>query len=151
MISKTVEYALRASVYVAEHGPEPQPTRRVAIGAHVPPAYLAKILSELKRHGVMASRRGTGGGVSLRKSPDQVSLLDIVSAVEPIDRIRSCPLAISHGTTQLCPLHSRLDRAYALVEDAFRGSTLADLVGRPATKKRSCPFPRTGNSVATKN
>ena len=63
----------------------------------------------------------------MARPTDEVTILDVVAAVAPIERIRHCPLGLpSH--TSLCPLHRELDRAYATVEAAFRGVTLRDLI-----------------------
>jgi DNA-binding IscR family transcriptional regulator len=58
---------------------------------------------------------------------DQLTILDVVNAVAPFERIRSCPLGLqSH--TKLCPLHTELDRVYAATEAAFAKVTLQQLV-----------------------
>ena len=68
-----------------------------------------------------------------------MTILDVINAVDPIERIERCPLGIA-GHTKLCPLHRRLDDAIAMVETAFASSTVAELVSDP--RKRSlCKFP----------
>src|SRR5690606_35834967 len=65
----------------------------------------------------------------------QISILDVINAVDPIKRITTCPLNLpSHGAN-LCPLHRRLDNALELVEKALADSTLAELVVDPAGSK----------------
>ena len=78
--------------------------------------------------GNLASQRGSGGGVSLARTPAGTTLLDVVQAVEPIRRIATCPLGLKAHAHQLCPLHQRLDEALAMVEDAFRRSTLEEML-----------------------
>lgn len=126
MFSQTVEYALRAVVHLARNAPAAQTTQQIAEATRVPPAYLSKVLQGLSRAGVVQSQRGVGGGMSLRRSPDELTILDVVNAVEPIGRIKTCPLGL-HGV-RLCALHARLDNALATVEHAFRESTLADIL-----------------------
>src|SRR3954453_6698361 len=105
MFSQTVEYALRAVVHLADRAPEPRTTGQIAEATRVPRAYLSKVLQGLARAGVVHSQRGIGGGMVLVKAPAELTLLEVVNAVEPINRIRSCPLGLpSHGR-HLCPLH----------------------------------------------
>ena len=77
-------------------------------------------MQSLGRAGVVQSRRGIGGGMTLVKAPAELTLLEVVGAVEPIKRIRTCPLGLAAHGARLCPLHERLDDALAMVEEAFR-------------------------------
>jgi Rrf2 family protein len=140
MISQTAEYALRAIVYLADQG-EARTTQEIAKSTLVPPSYLSKVMQALGRAGVVRSQRGLHGGFTLAKGPDELSVWDVIEAVDPIQRIRTCPLGLKAHGTKLCPLHRRLDDALALVENAFRESTVADLLREPATSKPLCDFP----------
>jgi len=141
VFSQTVEYALRAVVYLASHMDEPSTTDDMAAATKVPAAYLAKILQGLNRNGITKSQRGVGGGITLAKAPAAVTILEVVNAVEPIRRIKTCPLGLpSHGVN-LCPLHKRMDDAMAAVEAAFRASTLAEILAEPTTSVPLCDFP----------
>src|SRR5579859_4777598 len=91
MLSQTVEYALRAVVYLAGHPGAPRTTEQIAKVTRVPQAYLAKVLHSLSLAGLVRAQRGLGGGVSLARSPQQVTILEVVNAVDPIRRIQSCP------------------------------------------------------------
>ena len=141
MISQTVEYALRAAVYLAGESPEPRTTEQVATATRVPKAYLSKVLQGLVHAGLVHSRRGFGGGMMLAKSPQAMTILEVVDAVEPIGRIKSCPLGLSSHGTNLCALHRRLDAALATVEDAFRRTTLAEVLAEPTGSIPLCDFP----------
>src|SRR5438552_12808724 len=94
MFSQKVEYALRAVVHLAAKAPQAQTTEQIATATRVPPAYLAKVLQQLVHAGVLRSQRGVGGGIALVKSPGELSLLEVVSAVDPIQRIQECPLGL---------------------------------------------------------
>ena len=138
MFSQTVEYALRAVAYLAYEAPHPRTTEQVAEATRVPPAYLSKVLQALSRGGIVKSQRGVGGGVALVKRPDELTILEVVNAVEPIQRIKTCPLGLrSHGV-RLCPLHRRLDDALAHVEAAFGGTTLAEVLNEPSKSPPLC-------------
>lgn len=142
MFSQTVEYALRAVVHLASEAPLCQTTEQIADRTLVPKAYLSKVLQGLIRGGVVRSQRGIGGGITLVKAPDQLTILEVVNAVEPIQRIRHCPLGLGAHGANLCPLHRRLDAALATVESAFRGTTLADVLREPTKSKPLCPIPQ---------
>lgn len=138
MFSQTVEYALRAVVHLSDKSPEPQTTEQIAKATLVPPAYLSKVIQGLCRADILQSKRGIGGGVSLARSPDELTILDVVNAVEPIKRITTCPLALKAHGVHLCPLHRRMDNALAMVEDAFRDTTLAEVLAEPTSSHPLC-------------
>lgn len=141
MFTQTVEYALRAIVHLAQHSPKASTTEEVAEATHVPRAYLAKILSGLRRAGLVKSQRGLGGGITLAQQPEKLTIYDVVNAVEPIQRIRTCPLGLSEHGSNLCPLHARMDAALAMVESAFKCSTLAEVLSEDTGSIPLCPFP----------
>lgn len=141
MFSQTVEYALRAVVFLAQHPDRSRTTEQVAEATKVPPAYLAKLMQGLVRAGVVRSQRGVGGGVMLARVPDELTLLEVVNAVDPIKRITTCPLDLASHGVHLCPLHKRLDSALAMVEDAFRSTTLAEVLNEPSPSVPLCEFP----------
>ncbi|QDU95305.1 RrF2 family transcriptional regulator [Lignipirellula cremea] len=142
MISQTVEYALRAVVFLADQAPRARTNSQIAKATKVPAAYLSKVLQGLRRAGIVQSTRGIGGGSSLAVAPDALTLLQVVNAVEPLQRIRKCPLALAAHGVHLCPLHQRLDNALASFEEAFAQTTLAELLAEPTSSIPLCDFPR---------
>lgn len=127
MISQAVEYSLRAMVMLANADQEPLTVQKIAAVAKIPAPYLSKLMQGLLRSELVHSRRGVGGGFTLGRAAKKITVWDIVQAVDPIKRILSCPLGVP-GHIRLCPLHRRLDQAMALVEEAFRKSSLADVL-----------------------
>lgn len=140
MVSQTAEYALRAVVFLASHPESPHTTAQIAKQTHVPPGYLAKVMQNLGRAGLVRSQRGVQGGFVLSVDPGAINLLQVVSAVEPSRRIKSCPLG-RPAHVKLCPLHRRLDDAAALIEDAFRKTTILEVIDNPGRHSQRCPFP----------
>lgn len=127
MISKTSEYALRAVVCMSGQAGCAMSANTLAAQTKVPRRYLTRVLQDLCAAGLVQSRPGPGGGYELLKSANELTVLDVVNTVAPIERIKSCPLGLkSH--TELCPLHAELDRAYAATEKAFAGVTISDLI-----------------------
>lgn len=141
MFSQTVEYALRAVVHLAMKSPEAQKTAAIAEATKVPTAYLAKVLQGLREKGIVRLQRGIGGGVTLASPPDQLTILDIVNAVDPIQRISHCPLGLKSHGIRLCALHFRMDQALLSMETAFRTTTLAELLLDPNPSVPLCDQP----------
>ena len=128
MFSQTVEYALRAAVHLASKSPAPQTTAEIAEATKVPMAYLSKVLQGLRAKKIVNLQRGIGGGVSLAHQPSKLTILDIVNAVEPIQRIKTCPLQLKSHGKRLCALHSRMDESLKSMESAFANTTLEELL-----------------------
>lgn len=138
MISQTAEYALRAVVALASGDGRPQTTQRIATMTKVPPDYLSKVLQSLGRAGIVSSQRGQGGGSVLAKPAAEITVYDVVQAVDPIARIHSCPLGITSHGQRLCPLHRRLDDAIGTVENGFRATTITELLAEPTNSQPLC-------------
>ncbi len=141
MFSQSTEYALRAAVWLAENEGSPQTTQKIAAATQVPPAYLSKLLQSLARAGLVHGARGVGGGFELASPAAKVSVLDIVNAVDPVCRIKACPLNLNaHRGGRLCPLHRKLDDAIATIETSFRTTSLADVLGTNPRHRPLCEF-----------
>ena len=129
MISQTAEYALRAMIVLLARDTGPFCSAQdVAAHAKVPVDYMAKILNSLVKSGLVVAQRGRNGGCKAARTASEIRVLDIVQAVDPIQRIHRCPLGIAAHGTRLCPLHRKLDDAAQSVESAFASTTMADLL-----------------------
>jgi Rrf2 family nitric oxide-sensitive transcriptional repressor len=138
MISQTLEYALRAVVTIAQHEGNSCTARQISEITQVPAPYLSKLMQRLVRVGVVHSQRGLHGGFVLAQQPTELTIWNVVEAVEPFKRIHECPLGISSHNSTLCPLHSRLDRAMELVEEMFRKTTIAAVLAEPGAVTPLC-------------
>ena len=138
MLSQTTEYALRAIVWLANTAGDPQTTGQIATATKVPPGYLSKVLQSLGRNGLVAAQRGKHGGFLLTKASSDITVLEVVNAVDPLRRIKVCPLGLKSHGTMLCPLHKRLDDAVRLVEKAFGQTTIGELIDTPSPSKPLC-------------
>lgn len=128
LLSQTAEYALRAVVWLASQPGAALTVHSIAEGTKVPPGYLSKVLQTLGRAGLVRSQRGLGGGFVLARPADQITALEVVDAVDPFVRIRSCPLGLPQHRERLCPLHQKLDDGIAQFEQSFREVTIASLL-----------------------
>lgn len=127
MISKTAEYALRAVACMGAQTGCPLSANSLAEQTQVPRRYLTRVLQDLCAADLVRSRPGPGGGYELAISPKKLTILAVINTVEPIERIKQCPLGLKTHT-KLCPLHAELDRAYAATEKAFASVTIQQLV-----------------------
>jgi len=138
MLSQTVEYALRAMVLLASSTPdEALGSDAIAERTQAPKGYLSKILRDLVVAGLISSQRGPRGGFMLARPAARISMLDVVNAVDPIDRIARCPLG-NPAHTKLCPLHRRLDDAIASVEREFARTSLAEVIDSGTRDANAC-------------
>ncbi|CAG1000952.1 Putative HTH-type transcriptional regulator [Phycisphaerales bacterium] len=127
MFSQTTEYALRAALFLANLGPRFASADEIAEGTQVPSGYLSKVMRDLVLGEIVNSQRGPNGGFVLARPAAEITILDVVNAVDPIRRITACPLG-NPMHVNLCPLHEKLDGAIAQIERAFSETTLAQLV-----------------------
>jgi len=131
LLQKTAEYALRATVWLAQDAGRAHASERIAKAIHVPRRYVHKVLQALIKAEILRSQPGPRGGYSLNRPADQMTILDVIKAVGSLQRIRACPLGLA-SHTDLCPLHRELDEAFAAMEQAFARVTIADVVNRPS-------------------
>ena len=90
-ITRQADYAVRAMVYLAQLGAERRAaTSQIAQEKQIPPSFLAKIVSQLSVAGLLQTSRGAHGGVSLARSPDEITLLDVVEAIDGPILLNEC-------------------------------------------------------------
>jgi Rrf2 family protein len=100
-INRQVDYAVRAVLHLAQLGPgERAATARIAEKQQIPPTFLAKIVSQLAAAGVVRATRGARGGVALARDAADISLLDVMEAIDgPVTVIdctvdpNACPMS----------------------------------------------------------
>src|SRR6516225_12115035 len=80
MLSQTTEYALRLVVQLASEGDRPVTIPELARATKIPSGYLAKVLRQLSRAGLVHSQRGPNGGSVLLRPPEELTVLDVVQA-----------------------------------------------------------------------
>jgi len=128
MLSQTSAYALRAMVCLAQRPDVLTPTPMLARLTGVPHNYLAKVLQMLAAADLVAGRRGVGGGYSISRDREEVSLSDVISAVESQRLSRYGPPEDAPG---LGALYDRLDEAGRSATRILESTTLSDLLVKP--------------------
>lgn len=81
-ITRASDYAFRALLYLAKNGHVPAETAKVAKEIDVPPIYLRKIFQSLARAGFVRTSPGSGGGVMLAVSPENITFKDVIEALD---------------------------------------------------------------------
>jgi Rrf2 family protein len=88
-VSAKADYAIRAAVELAAAGDGPTKGERIAQAQSIPPNFLENILVDLRNAGLVASRRGADGGYWLARPADEISLADVIRAVDgPLANVR---------------------------------------------------------------
>lgn len=90
-ITRQADYAVRAVLYLSELGPDQRAaTSQIAEEQQIPPSFLAKIVSQLSVAGLLQTSRGARGGVSLARNPEEISLLEVVEAIDGPIMLNEC-------------------------------------------------------------
>jgi len=114
-ITKQADYAVRAVLYLSEHGNNRRtPTNKIAAKQKIPSSFLAKIISQLSIAGVVHTSRGAKGGVALSRPAREISLLDVVEAIDGPITLNECVIDASvcpFGDT--CKVHEVWCKAHA--------------------------------------
>ena len=104
-ITRQADYAMRAVAYLANLGPQQRAaTSQIAEEQQIPPSFLAKIVSQLSVAGLLQTSRGARGGVSLARSPEDISFLEVVEAIDGPILLNECVIdgsACTFGETCL--------------------------------------------------
>lgn len=139
-LSSTSQYALRAVLYVAEHGAnDPVPVDAIAADLRVPRNYLSKTLHALARAGLLRSGRGPRGGFRLARAPQEITLGDVAAPFGDAGE-RKCILGrATCGWKRPCSAHPRWEAIAAAQQDFFRHTTIADLLGEIAEQPSMAP------------
>jgi Rrf2 family protein len=99
-ITRQADYAVRAVLYLAQLRPGGRAsTAQIAREQHIPPTFLAKIVSQLSAAGIVHATRGAHGGVTLARPADDISLLEIVETIDGPMLLNEC---VSDPST--CPM-----------------------------------------------
>ncbi|NCP87513.1 MAG: Rrf2 family transcriptional regulator [Anaerolineae bacterium CG_4_9_14_3_um_filter_57_17] len=107
-ITRQADYAIRAVLYITQLGANQRAaTSQIAQEQHIPPSFLAKIISQLSIAGLLQTSRGARGGVTLAKPPEEITLLDVVESIDGPITLNECVNdKDACGFGDECPLRS---------------------------------------------
>ncbi len=135
MFSKSCEYGLQAILFVATYAtPEKRiGLQEIAQAQSIPAHFLSKILQILVRHKLLSSIKGPNGGFALYKSPKEITLLEVVSAIDGLDIFSKCGIGLKNcSDDHPCPIHNKFKFLRESIRSTLQGETLADLTYKVA-------------------
>ncbi len=124
-LSRAAQFAIRTVMDLAIEGQTH--TADLAARRDIPPAQAGKIVQQLVRANIVRSTRGARGGVRLARAPEQVTLKEVIGAVEGPLAVSRCIVYDDCPCVQPCPVRSALSRIQREVERLLDGVTAADL------------------------
>jgi len=130
LLSKSCVYGLRAALFLAtrqegEYTPIKGMSEKLEISFH----FLTKILQQLTAEGILKSYKGPNGGVKLTRPGDEVTLMDIVLAIDGPKLLTECALGLPGcGHKNPCPLHDKWAETRDSIRDMLEKTSLTDLV-----------------------
>ncbi len=129
-ITRQADYALRAMSYLAMlDANQRAATSQIAEEQHIPPSFLAKIISQLSIAGLIHTSRGARGGVSMAHNPSEISILDVVEAIDGPISLNICTEGGSDECSlgENCLLHSTWCEAQEELVSRLRRTTFGDI------------------------
>lgn len=128
-LTRKGEYAIRGIVYLASQAPDQVCLLSdIAAAVDVPQTFLAKIFQQFSKIGLVKSYRGTGGGFLLGRAPDNITLLEVVEAVEGPIIPNRCVISAGECVRDTdCNVHPVWKRVQVQVREVLAGVTLKDL------------------------
>lgn len=127
-ITRQADYAIRAVRYLSRAGNQRAATSTVAKEMKIPPSFLAKIISQLSIAGIVQTSRGAHGGVMLARPPEEITLLDVVEAIDGPIQLNEC--VADPGKCEFsedCAMHPVWVEAQKLLTERLRATTFANL------------------------
>jgi len=142
--SRSAEYAIRAFVHLAQV-PEGKyiMVKNIAQEEGIPSHFLAKILQQLARRGLLQSSKGPTGGFHLRQKPEDISLMDIVQALDGLGDYEKCASGLSECNAQMpCGMHDSWVALRSRIIDYLKHTSIADIHTALEEKRRVAVKPR---------
>lgn len=133
-ITRAADYAVRVLVHLASAPVgHKYPLNELAAATGVQESFLSKILQRLVHQGVLISQRGSGGGFVLNRQPGQISLLEVVEAIEGPTQLNHCVGESGHcSRKESCGVHPVWERAQASLTQVLGGVSIAQLADETA-------------------
>lgn len=130
-LTRRGDYAVRAALALADAGEHRLSAAAIADRMRIPPSFVAQVMADLSRTGVVIAARGRGGGYRLARPAAEVSLLDAIQASDGERRQRTCVLrGMPCDARGRCAVHDTFAKGEEAVLDVLRRTTLADIVER---------------------
>ena len=143
MISNSAKYAIKAIIYLGLHSSKSKKilTREMFDEIQVSESYLAKILQELARHGIISSTKGRNGGFYLSEENLENSLMDVVRVVDGDQSVDSCLLGISNcNLDNPCALHDTVGKGKTEFNRKLENALIKEVISKLKGKEVYYPL-----------
>ena len=128
MITKKTEYAIKALWELAQHTDNLTTSKEIAQRQDIPPKYLPQIIASLSQAGLLTSIRGYGGGLKLSRPAAEITLLQVIEAIQGKPKLFECQLGHIDCIHQpQCQLKSVYNKAQDALENVFNQTRLCDV------------------------
>jgi Rrf2 family protein len=150
--SRSAEYAIRAFVHLAQvQDGKYAMVKQIAEQEEIPAHFLAKILQQLARKGLLRSSKGPTGGFCLRVAPEKVSLLNLVEALDGLSEYEKCASGLSEcNDDQPCGMHDSWKLLRSRIIEYLDRTTIADVAKALDQKRKSTNRPRRARTSVSK-
>lgn len=131
MFSTSCHYGLQAMLYIAMYSSTDKNVGLIEIAENqeIPKHFLSKILQELVKNELIDSMKGPNGGFKLRKSADQITLIQIIEAIDGMGVFTQCGIGFKKCSDKHpCPIHHDFKKVRDKVQDLFEKKTLKELI-----------------------
>jgi Rrf2 family protein len=133
--------AMHAMGLLALRPDEPRSSKAIAACFHISDAHLSKIMQRLVKVGLLRSIRGPKGGFTLAKAPDQITLMDVFTAIEgPVETAR-CPFSLPRCDGKTCVLGDVIYQANRMLVEHLRSTDLKKISKVFLDGRLELPFP----------
>ena len=151
-ITRETDYAIRCVLYLSGTKEAVIMADEISRAMSVPKSFLAKILQKLTKAGVVTSFRGVKGGFRLAKKPQQISLLDIIEAIEGPAAMNRCAVDASIcNLSGTCTVHPVWVKLRKLVENSLRKTNFRGLSSSTSLKRKQRAYNARKDSVRVRN
>ena len=133
-ITRQADYAVRAVLHLARTGDQRTATSTIAEEQHIPPSFLAKIISQLSIAGLLHTSRGARGGVTLAREAKEITLLEVIEAIDGPIQLNEC--FGENGICSFdesCPLRPVWCDAQEELVGRLKGTNFADMIAKGQT------------------
>ncbi len=138
MFSKTCEYAIKATIFIAQQrdGIACVGVKEIAKGINAPEYFVAKILQELSRKKVVSSVKGPNGGFCMSETQINKPVLDIVLLIDGDGLLNNCVLGLEHcSSINPCPMHHEYQKIKQSIRNMLENNTILDFNNLVLAKK----------------
>lgn len=130
MFSTSCHYGLQAMIYIALHASEDNNVElnKIAGEQHIPKHFLSKILQLLVKNKLLVSMKGPTGGFNLNRPPEEITLIEVVEAIDGLDMFTQCGIGLKRcDDSHPCPIHHDYKKIRDRIQKLFETKTLREL------------------------